>query len=245
MTDALLPPPPLEPARHCLLLDFDGTLVDLVDRPDGVVVDAPLVDLLCRLRGTFAGRIALVSGRSIAQVDAFLGEKVPGIAVVGSHGAELRIGDALIVPDRPAALVDAEQALRDEFRGDDRVVIEVKSLGVAAHYRMAPQHEAAARHLVTEYAGADGLVVQDGKMMVELRVGGQDKGSGINALLDHAPFAGHVPVFAGDDVTDEAGFVAVADHGGIGVLVGAERPTAARYRLDDVAAVRRWLGEAA
>ena len=87
-----LPPPPVLPATgHALLLDFDGTLVDLVDRPDAVVVDAALVALLQRLMGTFDGRVALVSGRSVAQIHAFLGEAVPGLSVVGSHGAELAL----------------------------------------------------------------------------------------------------------------------------------------------------------
>ena len=82
-------------------------------------------------------------------------------------------------------------------------------------------------------------------MMIELRAGGHDKGSGIATLMAEPPFAGTVPVFAGDDLTDEAGFVAVAKLNGIGVLVGPERPTAARYRLPDVASVRSWLEQAA
>ncbi len=241
----LLPPPPLDPARHAILLDFDGTLVDLVDRPDGVVVDQPLIALLGRLGGTFGGRLALVSGRSVAQIEDMLGGAVPGIAVVGSHGAELKLGSARILPDRPPALIEAERELTAAFAAEKGVIIEIKSLGVAAHYRMAPQHEAAARRIVERFADVDGLVLQEGKMMVELRAGGHDKGTGISALLEHAPFAGAVPVFAGDDVTDEAGLAAVAELGGFGVLVGAERDTAALCRLENVAAVRDWLGAAA
>lgn len=239
------PPPRLDPERHCLLLDFDGTLVEIIDRPDAVVVDESLARLLERLVGTFAGRVALVSGRSVAQIEGFLGYRAEGIAVVGSHGAELRIGGHRIVPPRPAVLVEAERALDAAFAGVEGVVIEVKSLGVAVHYRLAPMQEAAARAVIERFAGKEGLVVQEGKMMVELRTGGHDKGSGIAALLEQAPFAGHIPVFVGDDVTDEAGFEAVAERGGIGVLVGAERLSAARFRLDDVTAVRTWLGAAA
>ncbi len=82
-------------------------------------------------------------------------------------------------------------------------------------------------------------------MMVELRVAGHDKGSGITALMQQPPFAGTTPVFLGDDVTDEAGFAAVANLGGFGVLVGEARPTAASYQLPSVQAVREWLGTAA
>lgn len=241
----LPPPPPLAVATHGLLLDFDGTLVGIAARPDEVVVDDALVVLLRRLIATFDGRVALVSGRSVAQIEGFLAKAVPGLAVVGSHGAELQLGGRRITPDRPLPLIEAERTLTERFDAEEGVVIEIKTLGVAVHYRMAPEQETEARRIVARFVGKDGLVLQDGKMMIELRAGGYDKGSGIAALLAHAPFTGCIPVFAGDDVTDEAGFAAVAEHGGIGVLVGAERPTAARYRLDDVAAVRAWLERSA
>lgn len=240
-----LPPPPLDPIRHALLLDFDGTLVELVDRPDAVVLDDRLAALLVRLVGTFDGRVALVSGRSMAQLDGFLDGRVPGLALVGSHGAELRVASRAIAPERPAALVAAERAARAAFEGEGGIVIEVKSLGMAIHYRLAPGKAAAAYDVAAPFAGQDGLMLQEGKMMVELRAGGNDKGSGIAALLAQPLFQGATPIFAGDDVTDEAGFVAASAHGGAGVLVGAERDTAARYRLPDVAAVHRWLEQAA
>jgi trehalose 6-phosphate phosphatase len=244
-TTTLPPPPPLVAAGHCLLLDFDGTLVDLVDRPEAVMVDAGLISLLQQLLGTFDGRFALVSGRSVAQIEGFLGGTVPGIAIVGSHGAEVQLSGERLAPDRPAALDEAERVFSAAFAGEQGVVIEVKSLGVAVHYRMAPTCAAQAQGLAERFAGVDGLVLQQGKMMVELRAGGHDKGTGIAALLRHAPFAGHVPVFAGDDVTDEEGLAVVAAMGGTGVLVGPARETAAQYRLDDVAAVRGWLEMAA
>lgn len=245
ISSSLVPPPALVSAGHCLLLDFDGTLVDLAERPDAVVVDDPLLALLRCLMGTFEGRLALVSGRSTAQIADFLGDGVAGIAIVGSHGAELELSDRRITPSRPAALMTAEQDLVAAFAGEEGVLIEVKSLGVAVHYRLAPTNEARARQLAEQYAGLDGIVLQEGKMMVELRAGGHDKGTGIAALLEQPPFAGSTPIFVGDDVTDEAGLALVAARGGIGVLVGPERRTAARYRLKDVAAVRQWLGNAA
>lgn len=246
VTAHTLPPPPaLTAAGHCLLLDFDGTLVDLVDRPDGVEVDDALLALLQRLLGTFDGRLALVSGRSVAQIEGFLGRALDGIAVVGSHGAELHLSGAQITPTRPAALDEAAQAFTAAFAGEQGVVIEVKSLGVAVHYRMAPDQADAAQRLAERFAGADDLVLQSGKMMVELRVGGHDKGTGIATLLSQPAFAGVTPIFAGDDVTDEAGFAAVSTLNGVGVLVGPMRETAASFRLNDVAAVREWLETAA
>lgn len=244
-TTPLPAPPPLVAASHSLLLDFDGTLVALAAGPDAIEIDDALATLLHRLVGTFGGRVALVSGRSVAQLDGFLGDAVSAMAVVGSHGAETRHGGAHILPARPDALVAAETAIRDRFGQREGVVIEIKSLGVGIHYRMSPDAETEARAIAAELGQANGLAVQEGKMMVELRVAGHDKGSGITALMQQPPFAGTTPIFLGDDVTDEAGFAAVANLGGFGVLVGEARPTAASYLLPSVQAVREWLGTAA
>jgi trehalose 6-phosphate phosphatase len=242
---ALAPPPPLLASKHCVLLDFDGTLVDLAERPDDVVVDPPLSALIRRLVESFHGRVALVSGRSVAQLAQLLGETLVDVAVVGSHGAEVQIGVQHVQPARPPALIMAEAAVRSAFAGHDGVVVEVKSFGVAIHYRLAPDVEPAARALIDRLAMESGLAVQEGKMMTELRTAGHDKGSGIAALMKQPPFAGSIPIFAGDDVTDEAGFVAVQSLNGVGVLVGPARATAARYRLDNVTAVRGWLEQSA
>lgn len=242
---SLAPPPRLLPARHSVLLDFDGTLVDLVDRPDAVVIEPGLLALLRRLNGTFGGRVALVSGRSVAQIESFLGASVEGIAIVGSHGAEVHAGARRVSPSRPPALIAAERAIRAAFADKEGVIVEVKSLGVAVHYRLAPDAGPAAQAMVNRLAGESGLAIQNGKMMIELLAHGHDKGSGIAALMTQPPFSGTIPVFAGDDVTDEAGFRAVRELGGSGVLVGPARLTAARYRLGGVAAVRAWLEQAA
>lgn len=240
-----LAPPPMLAPHNSVLLDFDGTLIEIADRPEAVVIEPALPALLQRLAGTFQGRLALVSGRSVAQLEAFLGAALTGVAIVGSHGAEVQAGARRTAPMRPQALISAERELRAGFADRAGVVVEVKTLGVAVHYRLAPEVEPAARALVDRIAMESGLAVQEGKMMIELRAAGHDKGTGIAALMTHPPFAGTVPVFAGDDITDEAGFGAVATLGGIGILVGPERPTAARYRLADVAAVHAWLEQAA
>mgnify|MGYP003381963082 CR=1 FL=1 len=227
-----------------LLLDFDGTLVDLVDRPDAVVADTHLKALLNRLAGTFEGRIALVSGRSIAQLFGFFGQSLTRFGFVGSHGAEVQVGVQRVASVRPEALGAVEQAMRSAFGQEEGIIIEPKSLGVALHYRLAPMAEAKVRTFARELAEASGLMIQEGKMMIELRASGHDKGTGIVDLMAHSPFSGTRPIFIGDDLTDEAGFAAAERRGGFGVLVGTERSTAARYRLSDVAAVHDWLGGA-
>ncbi|MFV0624056.1 trehalose-phosphatase [Sphingomonas sp. ac-8] len=244
---AALNEPPLSLLRDSsLFLDFDGTLVDLAERPDGVVVDEALHTLLQRLAERLDGRLAIVSGRSIEQIDGFLGRSLGGVAVVGSHGAEIRrAGGTIVRPERPATLEAAETAFTERFAGHDGVVIEVKSLGVAIHYRMAPEVEVEARALVEAFARHEGLEVQHGKMMTELRMAGHDKGTAIASLAEQGPFLGHAPVFVGDDLTDEPGFVFCAHHGGSGILIGAPRATAAAFRLADVASFRRWLEAAA
>lgn len=236
--------PPVPAPENTILLDFDGTLVDIADHPEGVVVDPALIELLSRLAGTFRGRVALVSGRSVAQIDAFFGAGLGDVAIVGSHGGEIRTGLQRLALLRPAELTGAEEQLRSAFANVDGVVVEAKTLGVAVHYRMAPLAEQSARALVERISHESGLAIQEGKMMLELRTVGHDKGTGIVSLMAEPPFAGFAPVFVGDDVTDEAGFEAAAALGGHGVLVGPERPTAARYRLPDVAAVRAWLEQA-
>lgn len=242
MVDGLpspLPHPlPLDP-RDSLFLDFDGTLVELADRPDGVVVDEALTALLGALPGWMGDRVAIVTGRSIAQIDALL--NAPDLTVAGSHGAERRVATApSSAPSRPAVLDAAHAAFIDFATRDSRLVVEDKSLGTALHYRQSPAQEADAQALAEVIAHRLGLTVQHGKMMVELRVPG-DKGSAITALMADPPFAGTRPIFLGDDLTDEDGFVAVAALGGTGILVGPPRDTAATARLDGVADVRRWL----
>jgi trehalose 6-phosphate phosphatase len=141
----------------------------------------------------------------------------------------------------PEALREAERHFARAFATNERVLIEVKTLGVAIHYRLDPSAEAEALNLAAAFASTHGLELQRGKMMVEVRAAGFDKGTGIAALMERPPFAGSVPVFVGDDLTDEPGFTRCAAMGGAGILVGRERHTEAQYRLADVAAVHEWL----
>jgi trehalose 6-phosphate phosphatase len=243
-TDLLLSPPPLDLlASHSLFLDFDGTLVDLVDRPDAVSADPELRALLARLADALPGRVAIVSGRSVAQLRAMLGDVVDGIALAGSHGAEIAAGGVHDVATPPPGL-SAAAASMDAFAATrPGVVVECKTLGVALHYRLAPEHGADALAAADLLAAEHGLHLQHGKMMAEVRADG-DKGRAVAALAAGAAMAGFPPLVFGDDVTDEDGFAAAARLGGAGVLVGEPRDTHAAHALPDVAAVRSWLAQA-
>jgi trehalose 6-phosphate phosphatase len=234
----LAPPPPVLDGIS-LFLDFDGTLVEIAASPDAVIVPSTLIAVLEALAERLPGRVAIVSGRSLAQIDALLGGFTQRIAMAGSHGAELRgpgISPAASAP--PAILGDVADAL-DAVAVANGLLVERKTLGVALHYRQAPHFEEAAVAVAEDLATRHGLVLQRGKMMVELRADG-DKGRAVTALLGSQAMAGTRPIFFGDDVTDEDGFVAAAAAGGAGVLVGPIRPTAARHRVADVTAVLAW-----
>lgn len=228
-----------------LMLDFDGTLVGLCDRPDAVMVDPPLTRLLERLVDTLSGRLAIVTGRSLAQIDALLGPVASDLALCGSHGAELRLGGVTERPDRPTALDEVAATFRAFAEDKPGMIVEIKTLGVGLHYRIAPEHAGAAQALAERLGQTFGLAVQHGKMMVEIRSSGSTKGTGIARLMALSPLDAGRPVFVGDDITDEDGFVAARDLGGYAVLVGDPRPTAASHGLADPDAVRRWLAEVA
>jgi len=226
---------------HSLFLDLDGTLFELVDRPENVVADEALRSLLTRLDERLGGRLAIVSGRSIAQIDAMLGPIAHELAVSGSHGSEHRWRGVEAHPVRPPALDEAAARFIDFATEHKGVLVEDKSYGAALHFRMAPEMEAEALTLAATLAAQLDLQYQPGKMMAELRMPGGDKGKAVRTLMSRAPMAGTLPWFIGDDDTDEAGFIAAREFGGAGVIVGARRPTAAEYALRDPGAVHAWL----
>jgi len=234
------PPPPLERGVS-LFLDLDGTLVDLIDRPDEVRADADLREVLAALRDRLDRRLAIVSGRSLAQLDRILGPIGQALALAGSHGCEYRVEGVAECPPRPSALDIVTEEMRRFAGRHQGVMLEEKSFGAALHYRLTPGIEAEARRFAGHLSEEHGLFVQEGKMMVELRPPGHDKGAAIRHLMRSPPLCAAPPVFAGDDVTDEAGFKAVREMGGHGILVGAPRRSAANFRLDSPLAVRTWL----
>lgn len=235
-----LPPPALHSiAGAALFLDFDGTLVEIADRPNDIDVSADLPDLICAVGAALCGRLAIVSGRSLDALDAYLGDL--GVVIVGSHGAESRLPDGRRIEATPRISSDAISAAEAFAKAMPGVQVEIKSHGVALHYRGAPPAAGKALAFVADLAQRHSLKVKHGKMVAELVTPGADKGAAVRMLMAMAPFRDAYPLFVGDDVTDEDGFAAAQLLGGSGVLVGAPRETDARFRLPDVAAVHSWL----
>ena len=243
MPNPLRPPPSSLLDGAALFLDFDGTLVELAESPDSIRVPGELRPLLARLSERLCGRLALVTGRSIADLERHLGPCA--MAVAGSHGLELRLaGGAEVSVSAPEGLARARDEIRRFAAGDEGLLVEEKPASIALHFRLSPGREAGAAALFEELAGRTGFQVQAGKMVLELRPRGADKGDALRRMMAEPTFAGARPLFVGDDLTDEDAFVAAAELGGGGILVGAPRDTAARWRLDGVPAALRWLEEA-
>jgi trehalose 6-phosphate phosphatase len=207
-----------------------------------VAADRDLVALLERLSTRLDGALSLISGRSITEIDRiFTPARFPA---AGSHGAEIRLHPEDEVETTTTRLPDSVMASLLEFaESHDGLLLEKKRGGASLHYRMAPELAAQCRALVDtlmDEVGHDFRLIP-GKMVFELAPRGHNKGKAIVAMMRRSPFDGRRPVFVGDDVTDEDGFVAVNRMDGISVRVGENEGSAAAFTLDSVAAVRRWL----
>lgn len=229
-----------ELAGLAIFLDFDGTLVDIAERPDAVLVEPDLPGVLRRLSERTSGALAIVSGRTVAEIDHFLG--MASLDICGMHGIERRIdGDF----SRPPGLVEIApqiEGLRRAFADRPGVLVEDKRIGVALHWRMAPEAEADALAAMEKLAGelGPGYRVQDGKSVREIVPAASGKGGAVKALMERAPYRGRIPLFAGDDRTDEHGFEAVNGLGGISIKLGPGE-TLAGYRVPDAGAFRDLL----
>jgi trehalose 6-phosphate phosphatase len=240
ITAALPAPVALRLGEVALFLDLDGTLAPIASRPQDVRPDPRRTSLLERLSRALDGRLAVVSGRTLADVDRILEGRVKAVAAV--HGLILRDPQGRVTQAEPhPALAEAGRRVRDFAARDSGLIVEEKGLSVALHYRLARAQGEAARACARALAEDTGLYLQTGDMVEELRTPGPTKGDSVAAFLELAPFAGARPVFVGDDATDEHGFEAVQAVGGMGVLVGPGRPTAARFRLAGVEAALAWL----
>jgi trehalose 6-phosphate phosphatase len=239
--------PPSLPFPAGLFLDFDGTLAPMAPRPQDVSVAAWVVPTLERLTRALDGALAIVSGRPLAGIDAFLHPLV--LAGAGCHGVERRDASGRIERHEsqpPPGVVSCARALAARHAG---LLLEAKLSGLALHFRASPELGAMCREqLAQALAEAPGAAAQwellDGHCVCELKQRAVSKGGAVRAYLAEAPFAGRLPVFVGDDVTDEDGIRAVQAAGGFGIRVGPGRSDA-RFRLADTDAVAAWLLQAA
>ena len=227
--------PPLPPLdRAALLLDLDGTLLDLAPRPDAVVVPADLPKALHTLRRRLDDALAVITGRPVETVDALLGDAI--FAVAGEHGGAFRYAPGRAIerpalPSPPPAWLDTAEHLAATHPG---VLLERKARGFALHYRAVPAAGTELREgLARLLTGSQDFELLQAHLLWEVRPRGADKGKAVAALMDHAPFRGRLPVFIGDDVTDEDAISAAAAMGGVGLRV--------QDAFGDAAGVRAWL----
>jgi trehalose 6-phosphate phosphatase len=237
-----LPPAPAA-ARDCAwFLDLDGTLIGFASSPAGVRIDRLLRELIEDLHSSAGRAVALITGRSIADVDSLFPDA--RLAVAGLHGIERRNASGRRRRHRfPTHRLDPVRRAFDAAAArHSRLLVEDKGASIALHYRRAPRlggyvHRLA-RGMVAQLGTA--YCQQAGKRVVEIRPAGRDKGIAIREFMREPPFRGRTPVFLGDDATDEYGFALVNRLGGYSVKVGPGR-TVASWRLRDVRAVRAWL----
>ncbi|TWH01122.1 trehalose 6-phosphatase [Mesorhizobium sp. J18] len=227
--------------KTALFLDFDGTLAEIVDHPEEVSVHSDIISALERLCGTTGGAVAIVTGRAIQDIDHFL---VPlKLPVAGVHGLERRAANGAITSatTNSEALLEVSrrlERLQSEIAGTQ---LERKPGSVAFHYRKRPELAeeciAAVHHAIE---GMEGLQILHGKMVVEVKAGRATKADAIAEFMHEEPFEGRIPVFAGDDVTDEDAFGEIARRGGISIKIGGGDTTAG-FRVAGTEDFRNWL----
>lgn len=238
-------PPKVDPSTIAIFLDVDGTLLEIAPTPEGVVVPDELPALLDQLDHATGGAIAVVSGRSLAQLDEIF--QPVTLSAAGLHGLERRNRGAGAERgvEKPAIHDEAKKRLEAFAAEHPGTIVEDKGVTLALHYRGAPDVRDEASTLVHEIlkASQGTLTLLDGKMVFELKPPGFDKGKSVEVFLAEPPYAGRMPVFAGDDVTDEAGFKVTNALNGITVRIGgnSDRDTTATFAVDSVSELRVWL----
>jgi len=238
--------PPDLTIHSALFLDVDGTLVEIAAQPHEVVLAPELKPVLKQLQTVLDGAFALVSGRSIADVDRLCAPL--HFPVAGQHGIERRDaqGNYHVLKRVDENFVQARDWLCQQVRAHPGLLLEDKGLSLALHYRNAPELANQVKDWMWRIMNRlDGRYhLQEGKMVMEVRPMGMDKGRAIAAFMNEAPFRGRHPVFVGDDLTDEDGFAMVNQFNGYSLKVGPG-PTRARFRLPAPAAVASWLHQQA
>jgi len=226
-----------EPRRDwSLFLDIDGTLIDIAETPEAVIVPDTLSSTLAAARDWLGGALAIVSGRPFAKIDELMAPLV--LPCAGEHGAILRLPDGTIrKADALSAVPEPwQQRVRAAVRNWNGLVVEYKRYSIAAHFRQVPERQDDLRKLFDSVVAEDSgdFEVLPARMAYEIRHRALNKGTAVREFMKHPPFRGRVPVFVGDDVTDEDGFSAAREMGGLALHVNeafGKQPSN----------VRRWL----
>jgi trehalose 6-phosphate phosphatase len=235
--------PALRLDQSAILLDIDGTLLDLAPTPREVWVPPDLSTTLNRLLARTSGALALVSGRSLNDIDLiFAPEQFPA---VGGHGAEMRISaeSEAVATHAPPMDKEFKRRLAAIAKLSPGILLEDKGYSLALHYRLAPHAEKAiyaAVSLIRADLPNAPIEVLPGKCVCEIKHSGFNKATGVLELMTHEPFRGRRPIFIGDDVTDEAVFGIMPDLGGLAFSVGRRAKGVADH-FDEPRDVRNWL----
>lgn len=240
------PPERIDWTTHALFLDFDGTLTPLRDRPEDVVLHAAVGRLLTRALDATEGAVAVISGRSMADLHGLLPQD--RLTLSGSHGAELwrpgREADTDTPSEdtlaREAEMLDGARAELEPFAEAEGLLLERKPGAVALHYRNRPDLSDTCRTRLERVADRAGLRVMHGNMVSEAVLRDHDKGTALRGFLAEPPFLGRRPVMIGDDTTDEDGFRAAQEEGGFGLRIGGAE-TLAHYRVPRLEDALGWL----
>ena len=244
MADSLIAPP-VKPGHFAFFFDLDGTLAEIKPHPDQVAIPDTQLRILHEISLRNQGALALISGRSMAELDQLA--RPYRFPLAGVHGAERRdIHGHEHIVSLPEALIQTLQTqLTTRLADLPGTELEAKGMAFALHYRQAPEHAQAVLALAMSLTDAyPQLALQPGKCVVEIKPQGINKGAAITAFMAEPPFSGRIPVFVGDDLTDEAGFGVVNQAGGISVKVGPGDTTAG-WRLGSVTRVWQWISDIA
>jgi trehalose 6-phosphate phosphatase len=233
----------IDPRQVAFLLDIDGTLLDIALTPHDVRVPSSLRKTLATLQERTNGAIALVSGRSLSDIDLIFAPLK--LSAVGGHGAEIRLTPDSKSNGGRSRILDKKirTRLADVAKIAEGIIVEDKGYSVALHYRLAPDKQRAIEDGVAAVCSAvpqGSVEVLPGKSVIEIKTSGFNKGTALRHLMAHAPFAGRRPIFIGDDVTDETAFAVVPEFDGMAISVGRMVPGVAQ-RFEAPSDVRRWL----
>jgi trehalose 6-phosphate phosphatase len=234
---------PVDLTATALLLDIDGTILDVAMTPGSVVVSDALRSSLRELHQKCDGALALVSGRLIRDIDGlFAPLRLPAI---GGHGAEMRLSAELPTQTRPAdTIADTIRRLVATAAAiDPRVIMEDKGTSLAVHYRLAPQAEPTLKAKIAaifDQIAVPDLEVMYGKAVIEIKSSHFSKGTAVRELMKSPPFLGRKPIFVGDDTTDLSVFKILPPLGGTGFSVERPLPGADGF-FSSPHEVRSWL----